>query len=109
MGLVTDIVKEWGSMARSAADTAGRALTTRPRWSQTPPEKWNAWPRTGDTRTYGGEKQIYHHGWVGPKQEESRTVSSMVANPAYAKAQRAARHARAARPGRKPPTGRNPR
>ena len=109
MGLVTDIVKEWGSMARSAADVAGRTLTTRPRWQQAPPERMNLWPRTGDTRTYGGEKQIYYHGWVGPTREDIRVSSSSVPNPDYAKAQRAARQARAARPGHKPPTGRSPR
>jgi hypothetical protein len=104
MSLATDIVKEWGSMARETADGLGRALTTRPRWSQTPPERVNLWPRTGDTRTYAGEKQIYHHGWVAPTREESRVSSSSVPSPDYAKAQRAARQARAAGPriGRKP-------
>jgi hypothetical protein len=97
VGLITDIVREWGSIARETADAAGRALTTRPRWQQEPPERMNLWPRTGDTRTYGGEKQIYWHGWVGPTREESRTTSSTGPNPDYAKAQRAARQAR---PGR---------
>ena len=100
MGLITGIVKEWGSMARETADATGRALTTRPRWSQTPPERMNLWPRTGDTRTYAGERQIYYHGWVSPTREESRTSSSSVPNPEYPKAQRAARQARTSRPGR---------
>ena len=109
MSLVTGIVREWGSMARSTADAAGRALTTRPRWQQQPPERMNLWPRTGDTRTCGGEKQIYYHCWVGPTREESRTSSSSVPNPDYQKAQRAARQARASRPGRAARTGRSPR
>jgi hypothetical protein len=103
VGLARDIA----ALPAELAGNIHRALTTPVRWSNAQPkprEKWNSWPRTGDPRTCAGQKQIYHHGWVGPTREESTSTPGMVPDPAYPKAQRAARQARAAGPriGRSP-------
>ena len=109
MGLFRDMAKIPGEIASGAV----RALTTPPRWSSGPAPRSQyqngpLWPRPGAPRIRGTDTELWYHGWQTPRRAESRTTTSMVPNLDYARAQ-AARHARAARPGHKPPTGRSPR
>jgi len=55
------------------------------------------WPKNGDTRGRGRDRQIYYRGeWQSPRGEETvisgdQARTRMSANPDYEKAQRAAR------------------
>ena len=59
------------------------------------------WPRDGDVRGSGKNRQIYYRGeWQSPRGEDTvvrgdQVVIRMVANPDYRKAERASRRRRA--------------
>ena len=89
MGLVKDIIGEWGSIIRESADFAGRALTERPNLESQVNRPGPAWPRTGDERIRGGEPEVWFHGWQPRQVEESVTTSRMVPNPQYQRAKQA--------------------
>jgi hypothetical protein len=96
VGLFRDMAAIPGEIAGNVT----RALTRPPRWSyaERPPRDTPTplWPHPGDTRIRGGITEIWSAGWQTPQRAESRTTSSMAANPDYARAQKA-RQARSTR------------
>lgn len=91
MGLIKDVIL----LPADVAKDLHRTLTQPAR----PREPLNPWPRTGDSRTRYGEKQVWNHGWQSRTIDSTQAAPAQEPNRAYEAAQKAAK-ARKARSGR---------